>query len=204
MHIYHLNPTSQPPTKSIQSKKKNLLYIYLGEHLNLLLLLLLSSPIARMASLYLFSLLLSLALSTAAAAPSRPLSDKYKYVCNEKRYADLKLQMSQFSFCDKTLPYSTRAKNLVASMTLTEKTQQLGNHAQGVPRLGLPPYNWWSEALHGVSDVGGGSTFGGAVKAATSFPAPITTAAAFNVDLWKKIGQVRKKKIFLKKNLDLQ
>ncbi|KZV57076.1 beta-xylosidase/alpha-L-arabinofuranosidase 1-like [Dorcoceras hygrometricum] len=39
-------------------------------------------------------------------------------------------------------------------MTLSEKVNQIGDTANGVPRIGLPQYEWWSEALHGVSDVG--------------------------------------------------
>ncbi|KAL0806991.1 hypothetical protein Bca101_099483 [Brassica carinata] len=51
-------------------------------------------------------------------------------------------------------------------------------------------YNWWSEALHGVSDVGGGSSFTGLVTGATSFPQVILTAASFNVSLFQAIGKV--------------
>ena len=75
-------------------------------------------------------------------------------------------------------------------MTVPEKVAQLGNAADGVPRLGLPKYNWWSEALHGVSNFGGGSYFDSQVPGATSFPTPITTTSAFNELLWKNIGQV--------------
>ena len=112
------------------------------------------------------------------------------YVCDPSRYSNLGLDMSDFAFCDSKLPYDVRAKDLVDRMTLTEKVKQLGNKAVGVPRLGLPKYEWWSEALHGVSNVGPGTYFDDVIPGATSFPPVILTAAAFNESLWKKIGQV--------------
>ncbi|XP_031249789.1 probable beta-D-xylosidase 5 [Pistacia vera] len=97
--------------------------------------------------------------------------------------------MSTFAFCDKSLPFAVRVKDLVDQMTLEEKVQQLGNLASGVPRIGLPSYQWWSEALHGVSDVGPGTFFDSVVPGATSFPTVILTTASFNESLWKTIGQ---------------
>ncbi|XP_057958221.1 probable beta-D-xylosidase 2 [Malania oleifera] len=66
----------------------------------------------------------------------------------------------------------------------------LVDNASAVPRLGIEAYEWWSEALHGVSDTGPGVHFGGAFPGATSFPLVITTAASFNASLWRQIGQV--------------
>ncbi|KAG2300681.1 hypothetical protein Bca52824_037153 [Brassica carinata] len=71
-----------------------------------------------------------------------------------------------------------------------EKIGFLVSKATGVSRLGIPDYNWWSEALHGVSDVGGGSNFTGPVPGATSFPQVILTAASFNISLFQAIGKV--------------
>ncbi|GAB2279891.1 hypothetical protein Dimus_014527 [Dionaea muscipula] len=113
------------------------------------------------------------------------------HVCDKERYAELGMKMSDFAFCDRRLPYNVRVKDLVDRMSLYEKTQNLGNRASGVPRLGVPAYQWWSEALHGISDQGtGGVHFDDQVPAATSFPLVILTAAAFNESLWKAIGQV--------------
>ena len=42
--------------------------------------------------------------------------------------------------------------DLVHRMTLEEKASQLVNDARAIPRLNIPAYNWWSEALHGVID----------------------------------------------------
>ncbi|RRT70931.1 hypothetical protein B296_00022296 [Ensete ventricosum] len=136
-------------------------------------------------------LFLSVAATIAAVsyADDFPPPYDFKHVCDPGRYKKLNLSVDKFAFCDKSLPYRARAKNLVDSLTLQEKVTLLGNQNSDVPRLGLPRYNWWSEALHGVSNVGGGSRFGKNVPGATSFPLPITSAAAFNEQLWKAIGQ---------------
>ncbi|OVA08071.1 Glycoside hydrolase [Macleaya cordata] len=98
--------------------------------------------------------------------------------------------MSSIKYCDKSLSYEVRAKDLVDRMTLVEKIQQLGDKAFGVNRLGIPMYKWWSEALHGVSDVGPGTYFDDLIPGATSFPPVILTSASFDKSLWKNIGQV--------------
>src|SRR3569833_4409735 len=62
----------------------------------------------------------------------------------------------------------------------------------GAPRIGLPPYEWWSEALHGVAGSPGvrfernGTEF----SHATSFADPITISAAFDDELVEKIATV--------------
>jgi len=62
-----------------------------------------------------------------------------------------------------------RAADLVHRMTLEEKASQLVNQARAIPRLKVPAYDWWSEALHGV-----------AVDGTTEFPEPIGLAATFD------------------------
>ncbi|BAF28089.1 probable beta-D-xylosidase 7 [Oryza sativa Japonica Group] len=97
-----------------------------------------------------------------------------------------------YAFCDATLPAEQRAADLVARLTAAEKVAQLGDQAAGVPRLGVPAYKWWSEALHGLATSGRGLHFdapGSAARAATSFPQVLLTAAAFDDDLWFRIGQ---------------
>ena len=71
-----------------------------------------------------------------------------------------------------------KAKALVAQMTLEEKASQLRYDAPAIPRLGIPAYNWWNEALHGVARAG----------TATSFPQAIGMAAMFDDELLEKIG----------------
>lgn len=76
-------------------------------------------------------------------------------------------------------------------MTLAEKTSNMEYTAPGVPRLGLPPYTWWNEALHGVAGSPGVAfTQGGNWSFATSFPEPILTAAAFDNDLVNKVATI--------------
>ena len=73
-------------------------------------------------------------------------------------------------FCKVNLPIRVRVQDLIGRLTLQEKVRLLVNNAAGVPRLGIQGYEWWSEALHGVSNVGPGTKFGGAFPSATSFP----------------------------------
>lgn len=70
-----------------------------------------------------------------------------------------------------------KAKELVAQMTLEEKASQLKYDAPPINRLGVPAYNWWNEALHGVARAG----------TATSFPQAIGMAAMFDDEMMKKL-----------------
>lgn len=96
-------------------------------------------------------------------------------------------------FCNTLLPINDRAVDLVSRLTLDEKISQLVNKAAAIPRLGIPYYQWWSEALHGVAMADGvenGFAFNGTIQAATSFPQVILTAAAFDDHLWYRIAKV--------------
>ena len=73
-----------------------------------------------------------------------------------------------------------RAQALVEQMTLDEKISQLTYNSAGIPRLGIPAYNWWNEALHGVARAG----------TATSFPQAIGLAAIFDEAFIAKIAKV--------------
>ena len=73
-----------------------------------------------------------------------------------------------------------KAKALVAQMTVEEKASQLKYDAPAIERLGVPAYNWWNEALHGVARAG----------TATMFPQPVAMAAMFDEDAMQKIGDV--------------
>jgi beta-D-xylosidase 4 len=99
--------------------------------------------------------------------------------------------LASFGFCDKSLAIDLRVADLVKRLTLQEKTLFLVNTAGSVSRLGIPKYEWWSEALHGVSYVGPGTRFSNVVPGATSFPQVILTAASFNTSLFEAIGRVR-------------
>jgi beta-glucosidase len=72
-----------------------------------------------------------------------------------------------------------RALDTISKLTLEEKCNQLLHEAPGIERLGIKPYNWWSEALHGVARCG----------RATVFPEPIGQAATFDPELSHRIGE---------------
>jgi len=78
-------------------------------------------------------------------------------------------ETSSFPYMNPKLPPEERAADLVHRMTLEEKASQLVNQARAVPRLNVPAYDWWSEALHGVIADG-----------VTEFPEPIGLAATFD------------------------
>lgn len=72
-----------------------------------------------------------------------------------------------------------RAEELVSKMTVEEAASQLRFDAPAIERLGVPEYNWWNEALHGVARAG----------TATSFPQSIALGATFDQELLGKIGE---------------
>lgn len=121
---------------------------------------------------------------------SSKLSANYIKVCDARQFSKLGLDMSKFPYCNSSLSFEFRVFDLVARMTLAEKVAQMGDSAAGVSRIGLPRYEWWSEALHGVSNLGPGTYFDAIVPGATSFPTVIQSAASFNKTLWKAIGQL--------------
>ena len=67
-------------------------------------------------------------------------------------------------------PMEARVNDLLHQLTLPEKISLLGYRSKEVQRLGIPAYNWWNEALHGVARAG----------VATVFPQAIGMAATFN------------------------
>jgi beta-glucosidase len=85
--------------------------------------------------------------------------------------------MEAAPYLDPNLPLQNRVRDLVARLTLGEKVAQMMSTAPAVPRLGIPPYDWWNECLHGVARAG----------QATVFPQAIGLAATWDRDL---IGQV--------------
>ena len=76
--------------------------------------------------------------------------------------------------------YRRQAEELVAKMTVEEAASQLLHHAPAIERLGVPEYNWWNEALHGVGRAG----------IATVFPQAIGMAAAFDPDFLKREAEI--------------
>ncbi|KVH92394.1 Glycoside hydrolase family 3 [Cynara cardunculus var. scolymus] len=96
---------------------------------------------------------------------------------------------NSYPFCNTTLPLPIRAQSLLSLLTLSDKIKRLSNNDTGIPRLGIPPYEWWSESLHGIAVNGPGVSFdAGLIPAATSFPQVILTTASFNRTLWFSIA----------------
>jgi len=83
-------------------------------------------------------------------------------------------------YLDESLSFEERARDLVSRMTLEEKVTQMLYNSPAIERLGIPAYNWWNEALHGVARAG----------VATMFPQAIGMAATFDEDLIYKVADV--------------
>jgi beta-glucosidase len=81
---------------------------------------------------------------------------------------------------DASQPIDKRVDDLVSRMTLEEKVSQMMNGAAAIDRLGIPQYEWWNEALHGVARAG----------YATVFPQAIGLAATWNPDLIHEVADV--------------
>ena len=78
---------------------------------------------------------------------------------------------------DPSLTAEQRADDLLSRLTLEEKTLLMMNTSPAIPRLGIPEWDWWSEALHGVGRNG----------LCTVFPSCIGMACSFDNDL---IGRI--------------
>ncbi len=81
---------------------------------------------------------------------------------------------------DPSLPIEKRVDDLVSRMTLDEKVRQMQHTAPAIPRLGIPSYDWWSEALHGIARSG----------YATVFPQAIGMAATWDTRLVHQEAEV--------------
>jgi beta-glucosidase len=105
----------------------------------------------------LFTNKLSLLLLVVLLVPTLALVRKNKY---------------QYKFQDPNLPIVDRVNDLVSKMTLDEKVRQMLNSAPAIERLGVPAYDWWNEALHGVARAYKFKT--------TVYPQAIANAATFD------------------------
>jgi beta-glucosidase len=78
-------------------------------------------------------------------------------------------EAASYPYMNPKLPAEQRAADLVHRMTLAEKASEMQNNSAAVPRLNIPAYQWWSEALHGVINEG-----------VTEYPEPVGLAATFD------------------------
>ena len=90
----------------------------------------------------------------------------------------LALNLSVFAqqgavYLDPSQPIKVRVKDMVSKFTLEEKVDQLMYNSPAIPRLDIPAYNWWNEALHGIGRSG----------VATVFPQAIGLGSTFDDDL---------------------
>ncbi|EST06953.1 Glycoside hydrolase, family 3, N-terminal [Kalmanozyma brasiliensis GHG001] len=99
--------------------------------------------------------------------------------------------LSTNGICNTSLDYYSRASALVSEFTTTELVNNTINFAPGVPRLGIPNYQWWTEALHGVAGSPGvnfnpdnTAEYG----SATSFPQIINLGATFDDALYQEVA----------------
>jgi len=88
------------------------------------------------------------------------------------------LNAQVYPFQDSSLDFEDRAEDLVSRLTLEEKAGLMVHNSKAIERLGVPSYNWWNEALHGVARNG----------KATVFPQAIGMAATFDNTLIKKVA----------------
>lgn len=88
--------------------------------------------------------------------------------------------LANAKFRNPALPVDERVNDLILRMTLEEKVSQMRDRAVGIPRLGVPPYEWWNEGLHGVAFAG----------YATNFPQVIGMAATWDTDLVHRMAEV--------------
>jgi beta-glucosidase len=86
---------------------------------------------------------------------------------------------SKPAYLDTSLTPEQRAADVVHRLTPEEKASQLVNHSRAIPRLNIPAYDWWSEALHGV-----------AVQGTTEFPEPVGLASTFDTPLIHSMATV--------------
>ncbi|AOW10269.1 glycoside hydrolase family 3 N-terminal domain-containing protein [Flavobacterium gilvum] len=84
------------------------------------------------------------------------------------------------AYKNQDLPVDKRVEDLLKQLTVQEKISLIGFQSRPVERLGIPAYNWWNEALHGVARAG----------RATVFPQAIGMAATFNDELFHEVATV--------------
>jgi beta-glucosidase len=105
-----------------------------------------------------------------------------------------KAQQPVLPFRQASLSQQARVSDLLSRLTPEEKISLLGFRSQAVDRLGIPAYNWWNEALHGVARAG----------KATVFPQAIAMAASFNDELMLQVADVISTEARAKYNLAVQ
>lgn len=86
-----------------------------------------------------------------------------------------------YPFRNPKLSVKERVDDLIARLTLEEKVKLMKHNAPAIERLGIPAYNWWNEALHGVART---------KEKVTVFPQAIGMAATFDTEALRRMGDV--------------
>lgn len=86
-----------------------------------------------------------------------------------------------YPFRDTNLPIEERINDLVSRLTLSEKVRMLKHQSPAIKRLGVPAYNWWNEALHGVARTS---------EKVTVFPQAIGMAATFDTEALEQCAEI--------------
>jgi beta-glucosidase len=120
------------------------------------------------------SLVASLGLIARCGRPS-PSSTGDEEQCT----AELGCAPAGAIYAEASYPVTERVDDLVSRMSVHEKISQMGSAAPAIERLGIPQYNWWNEALHGVARAG----------IATVFPQAIGLASTWNADLIRRMAE---------------
>ena len=110
----------------------------------------------------------------------KPISKKRVASIILSLMAGLFLTIGTYAQESKEAEMHKKAADLISRMTLDEKIGMMMNSTPGVERLGIKPYDWWNEALHGVARNG----------RATVFPEPIGLGATFDPEIVRKIGDI--------------
>ncbi len=88
---------------------------------------------------------------------------------------------ADYPFQNPDLPIDQRVDDLVGRLTMPEKVSQMLNNSPAIDRLGIPAYNWWNEALHGVARTS---------MKTTVFPQAIGMAATFDKDAMLQMATI--------------
>ncbi len=89
-------------------------------------------------------------------------------------------------FCDPSAALDDRSADIVSRLSINDKIESLVTGTGSLPSVGLPAYQWWSEATHGIS--GPGVHYDSAHPGASNTALPITTSCSFNRSLWHATG----------------
>lgn len=108
-----------------------------------------------------------------AAATNPPFSDW----CNDPTH-------KTWLICDTSASLDARAADIVSRLSTGDKIAALGTAQPHLNSINLPPYNWWSEATHGISHV----QYSAQEPYASNTALPITTSCSFNRSLWHATG----------------